>query len=248
MEHNDQIQLAGVELARVIRDTRALQAHLPRLDAAPRSAAQIAGTLGAYDPETRSVPILASTPKPISNESLVGWDLDRFAKNPVILWSHDADAIPIGLASNVAFDPDTGLNMTVTFASARANPLAEMIANAVAEGVVRAVSVGYEPGPIIGAKGDVIQRAANALVEVSFVPIGADENAGTPALTGDVSEAGRALALHGARKRSLKEEDGTVVDDEDRHDATEPVDIAAARAIRDEQMRTAWIPRASAGR
>jgi len=151
--------------------------------------------LGAYDPKTRSVPVVASTPRPTPGvaedgtpirEALLSWDLTtRFASNPVILFAHDSNSLPIGVARDIEQTPD-GLTMRIYFASEAANPLAEQIAHCVEEGVLRAVSVGFEPGPgteridVDGTK--VIDRTDNVLLEVSFVPIGADEDAGTPDL------------------------------------------------------------------
>lgn len=126
--------------------------------------------IGTYDPSTRSVPIIASTTNKVEGVALKKWDLSRFQKNPVILWAHDASKLPVGLARNVEFSPESGLTMRVVFGSALANPLAEQLAQCVHEGLVRAVSVGYTEGP----------NGVAILDEVSFVSIGLDEDAGTP--------------------------------------------------------------------
>lgn len=148
--------------------------------------------LGAYDPKTRSVPVVASTPNPTDGvgpdgepvkECLLSWDLTtRFASNPIILFNHNSFALPIGIARDIEQTKD-GLMMRIFFASEKANPLAEQVANCVEEGILRAVSVGFEPGPGTerfaedGTK--VIDRVDNVLLEVSVVPIGADDEAGT---------------------------------------------------------------------
>lgn len=125
--------------------------------------------LGEYDPYSRSVLIMASTTNVVEGEAVKSWDLSRFAKNPVILWAHDVDCLPIGLAKEVVFDPTEGLTMRVFFASHAANPLAEQIAKCVEEHLIRAVSVGYDD-----------EDGTAILHEVSFVSVGADEDAGTP--------------------------------------------------------------------
>lgn len=170
-------------------------------------------TLGKLDEYTRSVQILASTPNPVDGAGLVSWDLSRFLKNPVILWAHDNTKIPIGKASEVEFVPGVGLKMRVHFASERANKCAEEIFQCVKEEIVRAVSVGFTPGESTTNADGTVLLSANILNEVSFVPVGADEDAGTPALNPEavsedekmarsVSEAARALARHRQRKRA----------------------------------------------
>ncbi len=137
-------------------------------------------TIEAFDEYTRSVPILASTPASPDGKqpAIAEWDLERFTKNPVALWGHDQKGVrlPIGYASNFEVGP-FGLRMRVHFASERANPLAEQIWNCIREKVIRAVSVGYE----------IIGPHKARLLEVSFVPIGLDENAGTLDLTPDAA-------------------------------------------------------------
>lgn len=123
--------------------------------------------LGSYDPYTRSVEIIASTTNPVEGVALKSWDLSRFQKNPAIFWGHKTTSIPVGLARDVTFD-DGGLRMRVYFGSEKANPCAEQLSHCVAEGLVRAVSVGYTE------EGDT-----NILDEVSFVGLGLDEDAGT---------------------------------------------------------------------
>lgn len=160
-----------------------IQAALDRADedvrasAAPRGAifAQVSG----LDQETRSVAVIASTPKPIDGVAITKWDLGRFIKNPIVLWAHDAAALPIGVASDVAFSSESGLTMRVRFATEAANPFAEMVWCGVQEAIVRAVSVGFD----FDAETGIAE-----LVEVSFVPIGADEDAGTAAINPDVDD------------------------------------------------------------
>ncbi len=165
------------------------------LRARSRAASHLEGSFGAYDASTRTVDILASTPAPVDGEALISWDLTRFEKNPCILWGHDATEMPIGVAEDVKVS-DRGLTMRVRFASAAANPKAEQVANGVKEGIVRAVSVGFEPGKATELPDGTIERTANVLLEVSFVPVGADENAGTA----DLNPNERSLAYLRARE------------------------------------------------
>ncbi len=187
--------------------------------------------LGPPDFANRTVPVLASTTDPVPNpdggsEALVSWDLTRFEKNPVILWSHDDKQLPVGKAVELGYSPD-GLAMLIKIASADANPFAQFLWNSILEETVRAVSVGFEPGEVVSVTKEdgekVTSRKANVLFEVSFVSVPADEDAGTHALETSAlrartaetphesgtdiksaaSEAARALALHRHSKTKL---------------------------------------------
>ena len=175
----------------------------------PGAKPKLNAALSFIDEYSRSVSIVASTQNPAGDQpGIAEWDLERFKKNPVVLWSHRSDEMPIGLADEIGFGPE-GLTMRVHFATAKANPFAEEVWNAVREGVVRACSVGYE---LVGA-------SKGKLLEVSMVPVGLDEDAGTPLLNPEaemteeertkaaVSKAAGELARHRARvRRKLKEE------------------------------------------
>jgi hypothetical protein len=168
------------ELAK--RGLRAIGIDNVRLDAmedemedraVPQGVVHMLGSMEAFCEYDRTVPILASTPNPAGDQpALLEWDLERFIANPVILWGHDKTSLPIGTAIEVEVTPD-GLKMKVRFATEKANPLAEQVWNGVKEKIVRAVSVGYE---LIGPN-------KARLLEVSFVAIGLDPEAGTTDLT-----------------------------------------------------------------
>lgn len=150
-----------------------------RTDASSTPTAKIIAQLGPVDVPTRSVMILASTPAPVEGEALQSWDLTRFLKNPVILWAHNTKIMPVGRAVEIEADPE-GLKMRVKFATKEANPFADELWHAVREEIVKAVSVGFDPGAAHAEEigGELVQvRAANTLQEVSFVPVGADEDA-----------------------------------------------------------------------
>lgn len=131
-----------------------------------------------FDPYARSVVIIASTPNPVDGETIVGWDLSRFLKHPTVFWGHPdgaksaVDQLPIGRAVEVEDTPD-GLKMRVFFARKDVNPLAEQVCQGVADQMINAVSVGFDRVKMEDGK------TLAKLVEVSFVPVGADEDAGT---------------------------------------------------------------------
>lgn len=229
--------------------TKMLNAARVRMDATI-PARRNTSVSGGVDLIARTVPIVASTPNPVRrvnedgttvDESLTSWSLERFAKNPVVLWAHDSLSLPIGRAEAFEQTPD-GLKMLIRFATAAANPLAELVLRAVAEGVVSAVSVGFEPGFATVTKGadgvDLVSRSNNVLLELSFVAVPADEDAGTGSVNpaaerSRVSSAARDLALHGARQRAAASSEPEV-----EHTDAEELDVMMVKA-RAEQLRIA---------
>lgn len=137
--------------------------------------------LVGVDPYSRSVMVLASTPDPAGDQpGIKEWDLSTWMKNPAVLWGHDQDALPIGYGEEPFVDAE-GLHLKVCFATEAANPLAEQVFRGIMEHTVRAVSVGYElVGPNKGK-----------LLELSFVSLGLDENAGTEDLNPAAAEIGK---------------------------------------------------------
>lgn len=229
--------------------------------------ASLRGTLGKVDVANRSVAILAATVDDVGDGTgaITSWDLSRFSSNPCVLWAHDDRALPIGIAENVETTPE-GLCMRVRFATKDANPLGEQVWQGVQQGIVRAVSVSFDP----------LGDGRATLLEVSFVPIGMDPGAGTADLVNASAEpdegtqqqarasaAARELATHRHRKpddaghgetRSFL---GEATEEEireastpfrksalkggpaPRHDATE-LDVDAARARARRAQADAW--------
>jgi HK97 family phage prohead protease len=80
--------------------------------------------------------------------AVAGWQLDNFARNPVVLWAHRADAPPIGKAIDFGRD-DNRLFSAVQFIPGEgfgdAGELAEEIYRLYAGGFLAATSVGFRP-------------------------------------------------------------------------------------------------------
>lgn len=123
-----------------------------------------------------------------------GIDLTNFSANPVVLWAHDHDGLPVARAveSGVV---NGRLVMTFQFATAEEYAFADTVYKLIIGGFINAVSIGAriksatwikdEDGNIIGRKFTELE-----LLEVSIVPIPADSKALITAVkSGAVEEA-----------------------------------------------------------
>jgi HK97 family phage prohead protease len=76
-----------------------------------------------------------------------GWQLDNFRKNPVVLWSHRADELPIGKVVDIGRD-ERRLHAAVKFLPGgygTASDLADVIHRLNLDGYLSATSVGFRP-------------------------------------------------------------------------------------------------------
>lgn len=76
-----------------------------------------------------------------------GWALDNYSKNPVVLWSHRAEDLPIGKAIDFGAD-DNRLFSAVEFLPdgyGKASELADMVYRMARDGFISATSVGFRP-------------------------------------------------------------------------------------------------------
>jgi phage head maturation protease len=122
---------------------------------------------------------------------VAGWELERFQKNPVLLWAHDQRALPLGLVENVRKGRASGQKALLTesvFHDAEVNPMAEMVGKLVESGALPGVSVGFVPKEFVypeNAEERVklglgewgVLHVKQELVELSVVPVPANGNA-----------------------------------------------------------------------
>ena len=106
-----------------------------------------------------------------------GWELDNFKRNPVILFAHDSDAMPVG-KSVATFVSDGALHGVVQFApSAEAQQVKEFVKG----GFLNAVSVGFQPKEFDFADDEErffgIDFTKQELLETSIVPVPAHPGA-----------------------------------------------------------------------
>lgn len=73
-----------------------------------------------------------------------GWRLDAYRKNPVVLWSHDSDTLPVARALAV-WTENKRLRARAEFTSPELNALGDKIYRMYRDGFLNAVSVGFAP-------------------------------------------------------------------------------------------------------
>ncbi len=100
-----------------------------------------------------------------------GWDLNFFKSNPVVLWAHDYEALPIGMCTKIEVDGNR-LIAEGKFAPAEANPFAQQIRRLYDLGMVNTTSVGFIPKEYDANRQGVIMK--QELLEFSFVPVPAN--------------------------------------------------------------------------
>lgn len=114
-----------------------------------------------------------------------GWDLEQFKKNPVICLQHDSyRALPVASALPESIRVENGkLLMTVQFPPQGTSQDADESFNLIAAGVLRGVSVGFNPEEYEdveeqegGYKKAVRIYKKQRLMEVSFVTIPSNDN------------------------------------------------------------------------
>jgi HK97 family phage prohead protease len=107
-----------------------------------------------------------------------GADLAQYRKNPVVLAFHDPNA-PIGRCSTIARNGNGAIEGLIDFAKSGISPMADQVYGLIKDGVISALSVGYEPKSPPGPKDKNGFRTVKdwELLELSFVSIPADPGA-----------------------------------------------------------------------
>lgn len=102
-----------------------------------------------------------------------GWDLSNFKKNPVVMWAHNYDEPPIGVAESLGFKTIDGKKKLVYRPVLhRKTPMSNYIADLVDAGIIKASSVGFKPGEMEENK-----YTKAELLEISLVGVPANQNA-----------------------------------------------------------------------
>ncbi len=128
----------------------------------------------------RDVRFVASTSEPDREGDVIvtsGIETEAYQRNPVVPFAHDYRSLPIGRAMKIERQPER-LLVTVRFAPAEANPLAEQVLALVRGGFLNAMSIGFRP---LEWKYDETRKGVNfyrtELLECSVVPVPANAEA-----------------------------------------------------------------------
>lgn len=116
----------------------------------------------------------------------MGWKLENYLKNPVILWGHDYRALPIGKAVKVWIENE---QLMFDIALSKTYEMGKKVFDLIQEGIVRTVSVGFIPLKL--DESGKYTWAEQELLELSFVTVPANPSALTPeqkSLLGNVEE------------------------------------------------------------
>jgi HK97 family phage prohead protease len=130
--------------------------------------------------EDRSIRFTITTGEPDRERDVIdpaGWDLSAFLKNPVVLFAHDYDSLPVAKATTVEQQGDK-LIATAEFAPADLNPMAEQVFQMLKAGFLKGASVGFRPLTFEynETRGGIDFREQE-LLEFSIVPVPANAQA-----------------------------------------------------------------------
>lgn len=110
-----------------------------------------------------------------------GWQLDAYRRNPVMLYGHQTDSLPVGRVEPIAVE-GTKLIAHAEFLPEGTTAFADSVWALVEHGSLNAVSVGFLPlarQPILDASQNLtgFEYTAQELLELSVVPVPANPNA-----------------------------------------------------------------------
>jgi HK97 family phage prohead protease len=141
-----------------------------------------------------------------------GWELTAFRANPVVLFAHLSSEPPVGRMVRT-FVANDRLMGDVEFASADVYPFADQIYKLVVNGFIRACSVGFLPiewqFSDDGDRQFGIDFKRQELLELSIVPVPANQNALVQAAVKSLAQRGAALAERPTPALSVMQYSGT---------------------------------------
>lgn len=103
----------------------------------------------------------------------MGWKLDNYLKNPVILFAHDYSSLPVGKAEKVWIE-NGDLMFNIKFAD---TPMANQVFDLFKGGFLNAFSVGFIPTKFGVSGQDTYTYMEQELLELSVVPVPANPEA-----------------------------------------------------------------------
>jgi HK97 family phage prohead protease len=101
-----------------------------------------------------------------------GWMLDSYKRNPVVMWAHSYDQLPVAKATRV-FLTTTGLHAEIEFPEKGVYPFADTVHDMLKAGFLNATSVGFAPSESVKSKDrqNGYDFTKQELLEFSIVPV-----------------------------------------------------------------------------
>jgi hypothetical protein len=110
------------------------------------------GHMRTIDEKSRRIDFVSSTSEIDRYDSIIDqdWRLENYRKNPIVLWCHNIDGLPMGTTVPESLRTDRiGSNdvllSTVQVATPQENPMAEWVLQCYVSGALRAISVRFDP-------------------------------------------------------------------------------------------------------
>jgi HK97 family phage prohead protease len=132
------------------------------------------------DDKTRTVKFTITTGLADREKDVIspnGWNVDHYLANPVVLFAHDYDSLPVARTVNLEKHQDR-LVATAEFASAELNPMAEQVYQMLKQGFLRGASVGFRPMEFnFNEDRGGVDFEQQELLEFSVVPVPANPEA-----------------------------------------------------------------------
>ena len=143
------------------------------------------GTAGSFE-------LMISTEAPDRDQDIVlavGAQLDNYMKNPVVMYAHDYDDLPVARCTAIEAIPGAGLKATMQFPPTGLNPDADKVAGLWGAGFLNAASIGFVPLQFIARTGPNGEQPSDwwpeygciftqwELLEFSIVPVPANADA-----------------------------------------------------------------------
>jgi HK97 family phage prohead protease len=106
-----------------------------------------------------------------------GWDLSSYLKNPVVMFAHDYNSLPVARTTELS-NENGKLVAVAEFATYELNPLADQVFQMLKQGFLKGASVGFKPVTFsYNEKRGGVDFSQQELLEFSVVPIPANAHA-----------------------------------------------------------------------
>ena len=130
--------------------------------------------------DDRTIKFIISTGSADREKDIInptGWDTANYLKNPVVLFAHDYNSLPVARTTSLRQEGDT-LIAEAEFADESLNPAAEQVYQMLRQGYLRGASVGFRPLTFqYNEDRGGVDFEKQELLEFSVVPVPANPGA-----------------------------------------------------------------------